>query len=186
MAASYLNIIDQNKDLADIGIASVRAGNVIGGGDSSPNRLLPDIFRAQSSGDTLFIRNPSAVRPWQHVLEPVSAYLQLAQALYESPRTFSEGWNVGPDADENYAVSYIVNAVNERLPFSFEFGAESGTGAEATLLRLDSTKIRNALDWHSKLGIDDALKATIDWQEALGRNAQMLDVTLEQIDRFTA
>lgn len=186
VAASYLNIINQNKDLADIGIASVRAGNVIGGGDSSPNRLLPDIFRAQSSGDRLFIRNPSAVRPWQHVLEPVSAYLQLAQALYESPRTFSEGWNVGPDADKNYPVSYIVNAVNERLPFSFEFGAESGTGGEATLLRLDSTKIRNALNWNSKLGIDDALKATIDWQEALGRNAQMLNITLEQINRFTA
>jgi CDP-glucose 4,6-dehydratase len=148
--------------------------------------LIPDIFRAQSSGDTLFIRSPNAVRPWQHVLEPVSAYLRLAQALYESPRTFSEGWNIGPDSDENYAVSYIVNAINERLPFSFEFGSESGTGAEATILRLDSTKIRNALDWHSKFGIDDALKATIDWQEALGHNAQMLDVTLEQINSFTA
>ena len=186
VAASYLNIIEQNENLADIGIASVRAGNVIGGGDSSPNRLLPDIFRAQSSGDTLFIRNPAAIRPWQHVLEPVSAYLKLAQALYASPRTFSESWNIGPGSDENYAVSYIVNAVNERLPFSFEFGSESGTGAEATLLRLDSTKIRKALDWHCTFGIDDALKATIDWQEALGRNAKMLDVSLEQINSFTA
>ena len=81
-------------------------------------------------------------------------------------------------------LSVIVNAVNERLPFSFEFGTESGTGVEATLLRLDLNKIRNALDWQSKLGIDDALKTTIDWQEALGRNAQMLDVTLEQTQQI--
>ncbi len=170
-----------------VAVASVRAGNVIGGGDWAADRLIPDIIRAVSDGRPVRIRHPHAVRPWQHVLEPVSAYLTLAQRLYVEGPTFGGGWNFGPDENDARPVQWIV----ERLMASWGDGAawelEQGPQPhEAHYLKLDCSKARTSLDWRPRWSLTQALDRIVEWYKAYQDQRDVLQISLAQLDDFMA
>lgn len=168
-----------------VGIASARAGNVIGGGDWAADRLVPDLIRGLESGSPVAIRNPAACRPWQHVLEPLAGYLMLAERLSTArPEEFS-GWNFGPGPDAEQPVRLVA----ERLcalwgnPAGWRATPEPGAPREAHLLRLDIAKARSRLGWSPRWSLEQALAATVDWyRERHGGDARGL--TERQIDAY--
>jgi CDP-glucose 4,6-dehydratase len=151
----------------------VRAGNVIGGGDWAVDRLIPDCIRAWTSRKPVRIRHPRAVRPWQHVLDPLSGYLQLAEALYAGEKAFAKGWNFGPTLDSAWPVEKIVGAVKARLP-AFDFFVEPSREHEANMLTLDSTQARRELGWSPRWTIEPALEKTIEWYASHGASGELL------------
>lgn len=154
-------------------VASVRAGNVIGGGDWAADRLIPDCVRAWSNREPVRIRNPQAVRPWQHVLDPLSGYLQLAEALYAGKKAFAKGWNFGPTLASAWPVERIVGTVKARLP-GFEFFVEPSGQHEANLLTLDSEQARRELGWSPRWSIETALDKTLQWYAAHQESGALL------------
>ena len=147
-----------------VGLATARAGNVIGGGDWAADRLIPDVVRAAIAGDETLVRNPRATRPWQHVLEPVHGYLLLAQALLRDPAGFSEPWNFGPDQDGDQPVSRVLERLSQLWPGKVRWRTDGGDHPhEAGRLMLDSEKARARLSWRPKLALDDALQLTAQW-----------------------
>jgi CDP-glucose 4,6-dehydratase len=167
-------------------LASARAGNVIGGGDWGEDRLVPDIMRAALTGGVIHIRNPDAVRPWQHVLNPLSGYLMLAQALADSPGA-SGGWNFGPSPDDARPVSWLAGRLTALWPGELRWELDPGPHPhEAYFLALDSTKAHERLGWEPRWGLDEGLQSTVDWYGALREGRDMRRVTLEQIDAFSA
>jgi CDP-glucose 4,6-dehydratase len=168
----------------DTRVASARAGNVIGGGDWGEDRLLPDIMRAALAGEQLRVRNPNSIRPWQHVLNPLSGYLVLAQALWDSPE-HARGWNFGPPEQDARSVGAIVERVGELWPDELRWGIDDGPHPhEARYLKLDSSRARARLGWRPLLGLDEALQATVAWYTQLHEGADMRAVTLGQIEAF--
>ena len=170
-----------------VALASARAGNVIGGGDWAEDRLIPDIMRAIGEGGAVNIRNPHAIRPWQHVLEPLSGYLLLAQKLYQEGVAYADGWNFGPSDEDAKPVQWIV----ERLTNSWGEGAswmlDGGEHPhEAHYLKLDCSKARARLDWHPRWHLDETLDKIVDWNRAYRDGADMRDVTLSQINAYNA
>jgi CDP-glucose 4,6-dehydratase len=168
-----------------VAVASVRAGNVIGGGDWAEDRLVPDILRAIERGHPVNIRSPHAVRPWQHVLEPLSGYLQLAQKLYTDGGEYAEGWNFGPVDEDARPVQYIV----ERLTGFWGEGATwqldgNPHPREAHYLKLDCSKARVRLGWQPKWDLTRTLQTIIDWHKAYGQNRPMREVSLGQISEY--
>ncbi len=170
------------------GLASARAGNVIGGGDWAVDRIVPDCVRALSQGESIEVRNPGAVRPWQHVLESLSGYLWLASRLAEDPQRFAGAWNFGPAVDEDWPVGCLV----ER--FVHEWGGGSWHGPEqqepqpheATYLRLDSSKAASRLGWHSSWDTEKAVSATARWYRGhYDDPAAVLEHTHDDIDAYT-
>lgn len=144
-------------------IASARAGNVIGGGDWAENRIFPDIMRGNRNETSTLIRNPNSVRPWQHVLEPISGYLKLGEMLYKKGKMFSGGWNFGPSAYENYSVGKLVDEIKNKIPsIQIETGQRSEELHEAGLLQLDIAKAVNLLGWKPKLNFSETIEMTID------------------------
>lgn len=167
-------------------IATVRAGNVIGGGDWSPDRLVPDIVRGLLGLEgRVDIRNPQSVRPWQHVLEPVSAYLDIAERLATAPLGIDEAWNIGPDSADTRAVIEVASALREALGAG-ELVCTPVANAphEANLLTLDCTKARIKLGWRPRLGFDGCVRWTADWYVAWRRGADMVEFTRSQIAEF--
>jgi len=163
-------------------LASARAGNVIGGGDWGEDRLVPDLARAASAGRELRLRNPNSIRPWQHVLNPLSGYLLLAQALWDSP-DHAEAWNFGPPDEDACPVSQVVERLGARWPVELHWAADPGPHPhEARYLKLDSSRARQRLGWRPSVGLADALASIADWHRALHERADMHDVTLAQID----
>ena len=154
-------------------IASVRAGNVIGGGDWAVDRLIPDCIRAWTNREAVRIRNPLAVRPWQHVLDPLSGYLQLTEALYAGERAFAKGWNFGPTLESAWPVEKIVASVKARMP-AFEFFVEPSREHEANLLTLDSTQARRELGWSPRWEIETALEKTLEWYASHRASGELL------------
>jgi CDP-glucose 4,6-dehydratase len=154
-------------------IASVRAGNVIGGGDWAVDRLIPDCIRGWTNRKPVRIRHPRAIRPWQHVLDPLSGYLQLAEALYAGERAFARGWNFGPTLDSAWPVEKIVGAVKARLP-AFDFFIEPSNEHEANLLTLDSEQARRELSWSPRWAIETALEKTIEWYAIHQESGELL------------
>ena len=166
-------------------IATARAGNVIGGGDWSQDRLIPDCVRALASGVAVNLRYPEAIRPWQHVLEPLSGYLRLAQALVEHPDRAPRAVNFGPDPASFCSVREVVSAFSARFGGRPGWQRDAGTHpAEASALTLSSSLARDALDWKPKLGIDESLAWTADWYRAQMRGDDMAALSQQQIERY--
>jgi CDP-glucose 4,6-dehydratase len=169
-------------------IATARAGNVIGGGDWSNDRLVPDIVRGclGSSGEVR-LRNPNAVRPWQHVLDPLGAYLDIAERLATAPDGIDEAWNIGPEASENRPVLDVAEAMIAALGAGKVVCEGAGNGPhEAKLLQLDCEKARTRLGWRPRLKFDDSVKFTADWYVAWKQGRNMSAFTRSQIAAFEA
>ncbi|MDQ3228887.1 MAG: CDP-glucose 4,6-dehydratase [Pseudomonadota bacterium] len=161
VAASYRQSFFHTPDAPLL--ATARAGNVVGGGDWSQDRLIPDLVRAAAAGDALEIRSPHATRPWQHVLESLSGYLLLGQRLLEGDRDAARSWNFGPDADGNRSVADILATLQAYWPELVWQVTREPQPHEATLLYLDSTLARARLGWKSVWAVNEALAATADW-----------------------
>jgi CDP-glucose 4,6-dehydratase len=165
-------------------LASARAGNVIGGGDWGAERLVPDIMRAALAGERVRVRNPNSIRPWQHVLNPLSGYLVLAQALWDAPE-LAEGWNFGPTDEDARSVGWIVERIAVRWPEDLQSTQDDGPHPhEARYLKLDSSKARARLGWRPGLDLEGTLASIVDWYSELRSGADMRAVTLGQIEAF--
>jgi CDP-glucose 4,6-dehydratase len=165
-------------------VASARAGNVIGGGDWGKDRLVPDIMRAALDGEEVRVRNPNSIRPWQHVLNPLSGYLVLAQALWNSPE-HACGWNFGPPEEDVRPVGWIVERACALWPQELRSVLDEGPHPhEARYLKLDSSRARARLGWRPLVGLDAALEATVAWYGELRAGADMRSVTVGQIEAF--
>ncbi len=159
-----------------IALATARAGNVIGGGDWSAERLLPDILRAWQAGQSLTLRYPQAVRPWQHVLEPLHGYLCLAQALFEQGEAVASAWNFGPDNEALISVGELVELLAQNWPGQARWTIDNVPQLhEAGLLSLDSSKARSRLGWRPRWSLQQALERTLAWHYAwlAGENMQI-------------
>ena len=170
-------------------VASARAGNVIGGGDWGEDRLVPDIMRAASADDVIAIRNPTAIRPWQHVLNPLSGYLVIAQELCGDGRdAAAAGWNFGPSQDDAQPVSWIADRLTALWPHPLGWAIEPGPHPhEAHYLSLDSTRARTRLGWRPRWGLEQTLASIVDWHLAHRDGLDVVrDVTLRHIKEFTA
>lgn len=162
-------------------IASARAGNVIGGGDWAEDRLLPDFFRAADAGVPLQIRFPDAIRPWQHVLEPVSGYVRLAECMMADAAGYSEPWNFGPGEDDARPVRWILDRLCERHS-GVQWIADGGEHFhEAHFLRLDSSKARARLGWRPRWDLEQAIGMTSDWHARWRAGRNMREVSLDQV-----
>lgn len=168
-------------------LASARAGNVIGGGDWAEDRLIPDILRAFENGRPVIIRNPQATRPWQHVLEPLSGYLVLAENLWEHGHAFAQGWNFGPRDEDSRPVSWIL----DRMVASWGEGASwqldrNAHPHEARYLKLDISKAGARLHWSPTWDLEAALSRIVDWHRAWLSSSDMKSRTLDEINAYTA
>ena len=169
---------------AGIAVATARAGNVIGGGDWAADRLIPDLLDAIDASRAPVIRSPEAVRPWQHVLEPLTGYMMLAERLLDSGKDFATAWNFGPDESAMRSVRWIVDRLC-RQPGGPGWRHEPASGAhEAQMLRLDSSKARHRLGWRSRWSLDEALSHTLDWHRSWRRGDDMAAVSLAQIEAY--
>ena len=164
-------------------LASARAGNVIGGGDWSPDRLVPDALRAFDAGKPLVLRAPQAVRPWQHVLEPLSGYLALAERMMQD-EGYCAGWNFGPDPRDTRPVGWVVDRLYHHLGCPIPPQEQSAPYHEAGLLSLDSSKARRRLGWAPRWSLETALEKTAAWHLAWRAGKDMRKVTAEQITAF--
>jgi CDP-glucose 4,6-dehydratase len=171
-----------------VGIASARAGNVVGGGDWAVDRLVPDLLRAFDRGVPAIVRRPHSIRPWQHVLEPLAGYLVLAERLHVQPRRYSGAWNFGPRPDDMREVNAIAAALTSALGAgaTFVVQAEAGAPHEAGLLLLDASKARDELGWESALELGEALTWIADWHRARRAGESVRQITLDQIGRYEA
>jgi CDP-glucose 4,6-dehydratase len=178
VTASYRNSFYES---AGIGLASARAGNVIGGGDWSEDRLIPDFLRAIDAQEILNIRSPHAIRPWQHVLEPLKGYMLLAQALYKEPQAYASAWNFGPHEQDAKEVAWIVNKLATYMPKTqWQIDANPQLH-EANLLKLDSSKARQYLKWQPAWNLEMALQKIAEWHLAWHAQQDMQAVCLSQI-----
>lgn len=180
---SYFN--PEHYESHGVAVASARAGNVIGGGDWAEDRLIPDIMRAITNGEAVNIRNPHAIRPWQHVLEPLSGYLVLAQKLYEEGAGYAEGWNFGPNDQDAKPVQWIVEHLTNNWGNGASWSVDSGNHPhEAHYLKLDCSKAKSRLNWHPRWHLAEALEHIISWQKQYQQGADIKAVTLAQINEY--
>lgn len=172
---------------AGISLASARAGNVIGGGDWAADRLVPDILRAFEQQQPVVIRNPYSTRPWQHVLEPLSGYLCLAQALFAEGQAWAEGWNFGPHDDDAKPVQWIVERMVNLWGQGAQWALDGGQHPhEANYLKLDISKAKSRLGWVPRWSLEQALHRIVDWHQAFMRQADMRQMCLMQIADYCA
>jgi CDP-glucose 4,6-dehydratase len=165
-------------------VASARAGNVIGGGDWGEDRLVPDIMRAVEAGTPIAIRNPDAVRPWQHVLNPLSGYLVIAQQLFADPAA-ATGWNFGPSPDDVQPVRWITDRLTALWPGELRWEIDAGPRPhEAQFLSLDSTRARTRLGWAPRWDLAKTLESIVAWHRAHLDGQDLRAVTLAQIEEF--
>lgn len=167
-----------------VSLASVRAGNVVGGGDWSTDRIIPDCIRAIEANEPIAIRSPKAVRPWEHVLEPLSGYMLLAQKMWHKPTEYCEGWNFGP---ENDSVSTVWQVASKLIS---EYGRgelldKSGNNDlhEAKLLTLNINKAKSRLDWHPRLNINQCISLVVDWYKRY-KSENVYELCIEEINQF--
>lgn len=184
VTATYQNIFSSSSG-NQVALASARAGNVIGGGDWSTDRLIPDMVKAFMAGQPVMIRSPQAVRPWQHVLEPLNGYLVLAEKLWAMNKKFAGAWNFGPRDDDCQPVSWVVDQLAKQWGNGARWELDANVHPhEANFLKLDCTKAKTNLGWTPKLTLREALIHTIDWYRAYCAKDDMRVKTLEQITEY--
>ena len=181
VASSYRRSFLQDQG---IGIASVRAGNVIGGGDWADDRLIPDILRSFEKNKPVVIRNPKATRPWQHVLEPLSGYLILAQNLYKDQKKYAEGWNFGPNEKDVQPVDWILDKMISKWPNSSWELDNNSNPHEAGFLKLDISKAKSKLDWSPVWELSQTLEKIVSWHQAWLNKDDMQTVCLTEIEEY--
>jgi CDP-glucose 4,6-dehydratase len=170
-----------------LGLASARAGNVIGGGDWAADRLIPDILASFADGQPVRIRHLHAIRPWQHVLEPLRGYLALAQHLYEDGPAFSEAFNFGPLTEDARPVQWIVEHMTQLWGQGASWSQDSGQHPhEATHLKLDISKAAARLGWQPQLRLQDALELTVEWSTRHRKGEDARQITEQQIANYMA
>ena len=167
-----------------IRVATARAGNVIGGGDWSKDRLIPDFLRAIHAGEILRIRSPNAIRPWQHVLDLLAGYLLLAENLVTQSEDFSEAWNFGPEDSDARPVSWIVDRLCKKFPDARWEITDYHELHEASLLKLDSSKAKSRLHWKPRWNLDIALDKTVEWFDAWKKGESLDQISLQQIKAY--
>jgi CDP-glucose 4,6-dehydratase len=168
-----------------VGVASARAGNVIGGGDWAADRIVPDCIRAVLSEKPVQVRNPHAVRPWQHVLEPLAGYLILAQRLFESGAEFSEAWNFGPDDTDAWPVEKLVRTLCTKWGDGASLMIDTGSHPhEAHYLKLDCSKAKARLGWMPRWSLDRSLDSIIAWTRAYDQKKDLRQACLAQISEY--
>jgi CDP-glucose 4,6-dehydratase len=176
---------DKNSSSMHTALATVRAGNVIGGGDWTRDRLIPDIIRAILAGSPLKVRNPDAVRPWQHVLEPLGGYLDLAERLWTDGDKFAEAWNFGPSDRDSKPVSWLVARLVDEWGHGAGWEVDDGAHPhEAHYLRVDSSKANARLGWFPRWDLNAALRLIVQWHKAHQAGADMQAVVLDQIRSY--
>ncbi len=181
--SSFFNARDYGRH--GVGIASARAGNVIGGGDWAADRLIPDCVRALLNKEDIIVRNPASIRPWQHVLEPLSGYLALAQRLYEDGPAYAEGWNFGPSDEDAKPVEWIVKTMCDRWGEGAAYVVDKGSHPhEANYLKLDCSKARMKLGWRPHWDLDGAINKIIEWTLSFKEGKDMKDISLRQIEEY--
>ena len=179
---SFFNpaIFDQHG----IGVASARAGNVIGGGDYSHNRIIPDIVKAVSTGQEVKLRNPDAVRPWQHVIEPLYGYLKLVKEMSEDPITFSDAWNFGPRRQDNISVKRLAEIAIDKWgggEIAVPQEKTENQPHEAKLLKLDISKTEDILGWKPVFDSEEAISLTLEWYKFVKERGDALEISQRQI-----
>ena len=180
---SYRNSFTQDLSCS---IATARAGNVIGGGDFSPYRLLPDTMKALMNRKTISVRNPQSIRPWLHVLDPLNGYLLLAQKLLEEEEAYAEGWNFGPHESEGVSVQTMVEKTIELWGGGRWINASTPyTKPEMGLLRLNWDKAANRLKWRPNFSCQEALQETVSWFKSYEKNMSMWEVSMEHIKEYS-
>lgn len=168
-----------------VALASARAGNAIGGGDWTSDQLIPDLIRGFLAGDSCLIRNPSAIRPWQFILEPLGGYLLLAERLWEEPNCFASGWNFGPAETEAKPVAWIADTLSGLWGNGAAWELDTAVHPrEAHFLRLDASRARACLDWHPVLPLDLALRWIVEWYRAFQAGSDLRSLTQQQIERY--
>jgi CDP-glucose 4,6-dehydratase len=179
--SSYFNQCEQPK-----GLATARAGNVIGGGDWAKDRILPDCIAALESNSPIMLRNPEAIRPWQHVIEPLHGYLLLAQALYNEPDAYIGAWNFGPDTQSCVPVREIVEqAIHAWGGGAWQRASSEESFAEAGILRIDSSKAQAKLSWQPRWDYEKAVAQTIQWNRKYRNGDNMYNVCCEQLYEYS-
>lgn len=173
-------------EAAGIHLASARAGNVIGGGDWADDRLVPDFLRALDAGQVLAIRSPQATRPWQHVLEPLSGYLMLAESLFTKGQGFAEAWNFGPEEADAKPVQWIVEYLCGQIPDATWQCDAAPQPHEANMLKLDSSKAKTQLGWRPRWNLQTALRMTLAWHQAWKQGSDMATISMQQIQAYEA
>ena len=187
VTAGYRSSFFHADKYAEHGIAlgSGRAGNVIGGGDWAMDRLIPDMLRAIGAGEPVMIRNPHAIRPWQHVLEPLSGYLTLAEKLYTEGPVHAEGWNFGPHDTDAKPVEWIIERMTQEWGAGASWSLDGHNHPhEATYLKLDCSKARGQLGWHPRWDIGQTIAKIVEWHKACDQGADMRAMTLAQIAAY--
>jgi CDP-glucose 4,6-dehydratase len=187
VTAAYRNSFFKPDEFDSHGtaIASVRAGNVIGGGDWAEDRLIPDVFAALQRGETPVVRSPGAVRPWQFVMDPLNGYLLLAEKLWDDGAHYAGPWNFGPDDSDAREVGFVVSQLNQHWASDSAWSHDDAEHPhEATFLRLDSSKARDQLSWSPQLELSGALEWIVEWYRAYSGGGDMHDATLAQVRRF--
>lgn len=182
VTSSYRRSFLQDQNIA---LASVRAGNVIGGGDWANDRLIPDILRSFEKNESVKIRNPKATRPWQHVLEPLSGYLVLAQKLYTMGHEYAEGWNFGPNYCDIKPVDWILDEMVSKWPNSSWHLDNESNPHEAGFLKLDISKAKSRLGWEPVWGLSYTIEKIIAWHKSWLDKDDMQEVSLSEIKEYT-
>ncbi len=168
---------------ADVAVATVRAGNVIGGGDWAKDRLVPDCLRAIENGKKIIIRSPEAIRPWQHVLEPLRGYLMLAERLYTDGAAWAESWNFGPGDAGVLCVGDLVEKICQKLGGKYELAPQAELH-EARYLKLDCSKANMRLGWQAKLTMEQSIEYIAEWFHAYKKGEDMQAISLGQIEKY--
>lgn len=183
-SAYRLSYMSENQGIA---LASARAGNVIGGGDWSSDRLIPDILHSISNNQVALLRSPNAIRPWQHVLEPLNGYLMLAQALYEKGQDYAEAWNFGPEDSGAQTVEWITKTMVDHWggSASYQINEAANPLHEAHLLKLDCSKARSLLKWHPKWDITQSIEKICNWHKSYLQGDNMRDYCLDEIKQYS-
>jgi len=187
VTSAYRNSFFNPKDYEKHGVAlaSARAGNVIGGGDWANDRLIPDCISALIENRPIHIRSPHAIRPWQHVLEPLCGYLSLSEQLYKNGSIYAEGWNFGPADNDVKTVGWIVVKICSLWPDKAVYEVDNGDQPhEANYLKLECSKAKTRLNWHPRWSIEETLHKIIEWTLAYKEGKVMREICLAQIDEY--